>query len=105
VNQFFAGNVVSVNPTRTLCYTVPAGDRIVIRSVAVRNLSGTSATTAILWVANTLVWTHSLGVGGTSTDSFEFRPWIVATPGQLIQMAASNSTGFGCVISGSLYTI
>lgn len=103
--QFFAGSVTSVNPTRTTLYTVPAGDRIVIRNLAARNLNGSSATTVILWVANALVFTVSLTTGGTAGDHISQNLWIVATPGQTIQMAASNSTGFGIVVSGSLYTI
>jgi hypothetical protein len=40
VIQLARQNVVTVNPTFTTIYTVPAGDRVVLRSIAVRNLSG-----------------------------------------------------------------
>jgi len=103
--QLFTGNVTTVNPSKTTCYTVPAGDRIVLRSVAVRNLSGSVANSCYVFVNGTLVRTINLGIGGSSTDSFEWRPWIVATPAQLVQLAVSNAAGVGAVLSGSLYTI
>lgn len=103
--QFFTGNVTTVNPTRTTCYTVPAGDRIILRDVAVRNLSGSVSMSVYIWVNGVLVRTLICSVGGVAGDSQEWKPWIVATPGQTIQAAVSAAAGVGCVISGSLYTI
>jgi hypothetical protein len=103
--QLFTGNVVTVNPSFTTCYTVPAGDRIILRSVAVRNLSGSVGLSVYVKVAGTLVWSKALTVGGTAGDNAEWRPWVVATPAQLVQVAVSNAAGVGCVISGSIYTI
>lgn len=103
--QLFTGNITTVNPTKTTCYTVPAGDRIILRSVAVRNLSGAVAMTAYVWVNGVLVRSLICAVGGSAGDSQEWRPWVVATPGQTIQMAVSAAAGVGAVVSGSLYTI
>lgn len=105
VLQFYAANVTTVNPTFTTAYTVPAGDRIVLRSIAVRNLNGAAGVTVYVKVAGVLVKSIVLTTGGTSGDSSEWRPWIVATPGQTIQLAVSGATGVGAVVSGSLYTI
>jgi hypothetical protein len=105
VMQFAAQNVTSVNPTYTTLYTVPAGDRIVIRSVQVRNLSGTAAMTAYLRVNTFLIDSLVMTVGGTAGSSVEHRPWWVCAPGDVISMAASVATGYGLILSGSLYTI
>jgi hypothetical protein len=105
VMQFYAANVTTVNPTRTTCYTVPAGDRIVVRSFAVRNLSGTAGMTVYIWINGVVVHTIFLTTGGTAGDSSEWRPWLVLTPGQTIQMAVSAAAGVGAIVSGSLYTI
>jgi hypothetical protein len=61
--------------------------------------------TAYVWVNGVLVHSLVCTTGGSSGDSPEWRPWVVLTPGQTIQMAVSAAAGVGCVISGSLYTI
>jgi hypothetical protein len=103
--QLFAGNVTSVNPTFTTAYTVPAGNRIILRSIAVRNLSGAAGVTWYVKVNGVVVFTNVLGIGSLSTGSFEWRPWIVATPAQTIQLAVSAAAGIGALVSGSIYTI
>jgi hypothetical protein len=105
VMQFAAQNVTTVNPTFTTLYTVPAGDRIVIRSVQVRNLSGSVAMTAYLRVNTVLIDTLVMTAGGTAGGQVEHRPWWVCAPGDVISMAASSAAGFGLILSGSLYTI
>jgi hypothetical protein len=56
-------------------------------------------------VGGTFVYTNVLGAGGTGAGSAEWRPWIVATPGQKIELAVNAATGIGVVVSGSIYTI
>lgn len=103
--QLFVGNVITANPTFTTCYTVPAGDRIILRSIAYRNLNGSTVQSLYVKIGGTVVWTAAVAAGGTSAGSGEWRPWIVCPPGQTIQLAASTTTGFGILISGSIYTI
>jgi hypothetical protein len=103
--QLYQGNVVSVNPTRTNLYTVPAGRRIIVRSVASRNLNGGSSQAFYVYVNATVVYTVLATSGGSSGGSNEFRPWLVLGPGDILGAAAATSTGFGVVASGSTYTI
>jgi hypothetical protein len=103
--QLYVGNVVTVNPTFTTAYTVGAGQRIILRSIAVRNLSGAAGVTWYVKINGIVVFTNVLGIGSLSTGSFEWRPWIVVTPGQTIQLAVSAAAGIGAVVSGSIYTI
>jgi hypothetical protein len=103
--QFAALKVITVNPTLTTAYTVPAGDRIILRSVAMRNLLTTGTLTAYVYLAGLLIESHILAAGGAAGSDFEWRPWIVMTPGQLVQLAVSNATGADMIVSGSLYTI
>lgn len=105
MQQFYVANVVAVNPTFVTAYTVPAGDRIVLRSIAVRNLNGSGGVTWYVRLAGVVVFTGVLASGGTSGGSAEWRPWIVMTPGQKIELAVSATPGVGAVVSGSLYTI
>lgn len=103
--QLFTGNVVTVNPTKTTCYTVPTGYRVITRSIAVRNLSGTVGMSAYVWMNGILVHTFVLTTGGTAGGSDEWDTWSVLTPGQKIEMAVSAAAGVGCIISGSIYFI
>jgi hypothetical protein len=105
VQQFYAANVTTVNPTFTTAYTVPAGDRIVLRSIAARNLAGGAGVTYYVKINGVLAYTFVLGNGGTSSGSNEWRPWIVLTPAQKIEIAVSAAAGIGVIVSGSLYTI
>lgn len=100
---FYTGNITTVNPTFTTIYTVATGQRIILRSVAYRNLAPSAAHTLYLEIDSTLVWSTSI-VGG-ALGAGEFRPWIVVGPGSVLKMAADASSGFGVVVSGSIYTI
>jgi hypothetical protein len=103
--QIYHGNITSVNPAVTNVYTVPAGDRIVVRDITVQNLSDTVANSFYVYVAGTWVWQVVLGTSSSSTGKAEIKPWWVMTPGQVLALAVSHSSGVGVVVSGSLYTI
>lgn len=103
--NLFLGNVASVYPATTTVYTVPAGDRIILRSVAVRNLSGSVGVQVYVLVDGIFVWTGILTPGSTSGGSQEWRPWVVVGPGSVIKMAVSATPGAGAAASGSIYTI
>lgn len=103
--QLYVGNVTSVNPTKTLAYTVPAGMRIILRSVDMRNLLGTGGQTGYVYLAGVLAFSRVLTTGGSAGSDVEVRPWIVLTPGQQIQLACTNAAGIAFLVSGSIYTI
>ena len=103
--QLFSGAVTSVNPTLTTAYTVPAGFRIIIRSAAWRNKRTSGTNDVYVYVNGVLIWHVLLATAGTSGDQQEWRPWVVAEPGQLVQVAVSNSAGANLVLSGSIYYI
>lgn len=105
VAKLFTGNVASVYPVKTVAYTVPAGFRIVLRSVAFRNLSGGVGVQAYVLIDGFFVWTAILTAGSTSGGSQEWRPWVVAEAGSQVQLAVSATPGVGCAVSGSLYFI
>lgn len=86
-------------------YTVPAGDRIILRSIAARNLSGSAGVTWYVYIGSTIIFTNVLTTGGSAGGSFEWRPWVVLGPTQTIEMAVSAAAGISCVVSGSIYTI
>jgi hypothetical protein len=103
--QLFAGDVTNtVSPGQTV-YTVPAGMRIIIRSISLHNRDGSANQIVTVRVAGTVILNRTLGLGGTSAADFEMRPWIVAVPTQLIQVKAGLTLGVAVVISGSIYTI
>lgn len=99
--QFWQGSVTSINPTKTALYTVPAGYRIIVRSMAVRNLTSSGSNNFYFFVNNVIVWSVTLAQAGNG----EWRPWLVAGPGDVINAAVSASAGCSGVLSGSLYTI
>lgn len=103
--QLFAGDVTNtVSPGQTV-YTVPAGMRIIIRSISLHNRDGVNAQLVTIRVAGTVILNKNLGVSPAATADFEMRPWIVATPAQLIQVKAGVALGVAVIVSGSIYTI
>lgn len=105
VTPLFNGNVTSVNPSLTNLYTVPAGDRVVVRQVLVRNLTAGTGETFYLYVDSTLVASLVATSGGSAGGTVLFQPWIVLGPGQVLKGAASVAAGFGVNVGGSIYTI
>lgn len=103
--QLYTGLVVAVNPTFLSAYTVPAGFRIILRSVVVRNKLTTASNHVYIEVAGNFVWTKVLAAGGTSGDQDQWQTWVVAEPGQVIGAAVSNATGVWVTISGSIYYV
>jgi hypothetical protein len=105
VTQLFTGNVVTANPTFTNVYTVPAGDRVVLRNLQARNLNGGASQTIYVELNAILIFTALLTSGGSSGGSISQNFWVVMNPADVLKIAASTTTGFGVVVSGSLYTI
>jgi hypothetical protein len=98
-HQFWSGAAVSTAfVTR---YTVPTGFTIILKSVAMRN---GSATAGKGWIrtAGVTIFTHLLSAAGNDGASFEWRPWIVLTEGQTIDVAADSGLTINMVISGSI---
>jgi hypothetical protein len=79
--------------------------RIIIRSINLHNRDGASNQIVTVRVAGTVILNRTLGFGGAASADFEMRPWIVATPAQIIQVKAGLALGVAVVISGSIYTI
>lgn len=102
--QMFVGSITTVNPTLTTVYTVPAGFRVILREVTVRN-KATVAANALLSVNTTIVRTFVMGAGSSATDSAEARFWIVLAPGDTVKLTGTQAAGFGTCVSGSIYSI
>jgi hypothetical protein len=79
--------------------------RIIMRSVAIQNLASAAAGFELFLPDPSQIYFKNLGAHSGGSDSFEWRPWIVATPGQVISALVGNATGMNVVISGSIYTI
>lgn len=105
VDSLFIGNVTSIYPATTTVFTVPAGDRIVLRSIAVRNLAGSSSVAVYVTVDGIFVWTANLTGASGPGGMAEWRPWLVAGPGSVIRMAVNVAPGVGAAVSGSIYFI
>jgi len=101
VIQFFVGAVTTTGSPGTLAYTVPAGDRIVLRDFTFRNLSSSASYSLLVYIDSTLIYSYTLA----TSESHEWKPWIVMSPGQKLYLRVGNSTGVDVVVSGSLYTI
>lgn len=102
VTPLYEGNVSS--GAFVSLYTVPAGMRVVLRSVNVYNTSST-ITAAILGLDSGIIFNHSLAVAGSSGSDFLWQGWIVCGPGQVIQGATGGSRTVHYVVSGTIYTI
>lgn len=100
---FYRGVVTILNPATILAYTVPAGYRIVLRSVSAQNQGSTPTVLGFVRISGVFVHQFNLTGAGTSGGYAEWRPWIVAGPGDTINLSTSGSPGIGFVISGSLY--
>lgn len=102
--HLYEGNITTTSGTQVL-YTVPAGYRVIIRSVILRNAAGSTNSVNILVDSTWAAYFVSLPAGGTAGSSNEWRPWLVLGPGQTIGGRVSVATGCNCIISGSIYTI
>jgi hypothetical protein len=102
--QLYSGTITSTAPVYPTLFTVPAGERYIVRSAVMRNLL--AANQQIVLIANGLaVFTIVLTSGGAAGGSFEWTPWLVMTPGQTMQAHGASATGFNLIVSGSHYTI
>jgi len=103
--QFFHANVSTVNPAKTTAWTVPAGRRIIVRSVAMRNLSLGVTQTLYVLVGGIVVKSQIITPPGSSGDSVEWRPWIVVDEGETLQLTVGTAGSVGVVVSGSNHFI
>lgn len=87
--------------TGTVRYTVPAGKRVVLRNVSMRNVSSTTGYSLLIYMSGLLVYSKSLA----ASESFDKDFWIVLGPGETISTRVGNVTGINVTGSGSIYTI
>lgn len=85
-------------------YTVPAGKRVVLRSVNIYNTTAT-ITAAILGVNSGILFNRSLAVAGAAGADTYWAGWIVLGPGDVIQGATGSSRTCFYAVSGSIYDI
>lgn len=85
-------------------FTVPAGQRMVLRSVTMRNLSTSSGTGWVVFNGSGM-FIKPLTPAGTDGASFEYRPWVVFGPGATLGISAGSGIAVFMVASGSIYTI
>lgn len=103
VMQFYAGTISST--TATNLYTVPAGDRIVLRTVSVQNQSSSAVVFTLALSGGPTIVLISTNPEGTSGDNFQWRPWIVLPAGAVLQGKVLTAHAVGVILSGSIYTI
>ena len=102
--QFYSGTVGDLL-LHTL-YTVPAGNRIIVRDVTFQN-AGTVASDCQFRVGGVGTIRHTnLAAYGSASDHDEYKLWLVLPPAATIQFQRVTGNGV-CVItvSGSIYTI
>lgn len=104
VKQLYKGTITSTG-AGVVMYVVPAGFRVVVRSIVFRNNASVSNVVRVSVLGTVQVFTTTLGAVGTTTASYEWRPWLVLEPDDDIRMNVGNSGGVGVVVSGSLYFI
>jgi hypothetical protein len=89
----------------TTIYTVPAGFRVVLRTILWRNQAATT-NLVYLRLNNTLtIFSLNLGASGASGGSPQSDFWVVLQPGHTLQLATTAAAGFNAVVSGSIYSI
>jgi hypothetical protein len=101
VIPLFNGLITTTTGTGVNVYTVPAGDRVVVRDLTFRNVSSTTGYSLLVYVDTILVYSYSLA----ASESHEYKPWWVLGPGQKLWLRVGNVTGVNVIVSGSLYTI
>jgi len=102
VTQFFQGDVTASSITPNVVYTVPTGDRIVIRYVHAHNHDGGAAHQLIIRFGGLAVRSTSVPAGG----DFEWFPWYVLNAGQQIDLRFVATGGGAAVeVAGSLYFV
>lgn len=100
--QIYRGRVTSTSFVTV--YTVPAGMRMILRSIVGHNAVGTgnqffarSLTQQFLFIL--------LAANGSAGDSLNWESWVVLNPGDTIQLAVSNATGVDVILSGSIHFV
>lgn len=98
------GNGATSSGAFSTIYTVPAGMRVIVRSVIMRNASA-GAGAGWVGVAGFTVLAYPLTGAGTAGCNFEWRPWLVLGPGSTLQIATGSGISVGFWASGSIYSI
>lgn len=101
VIDLFQGTYIVTTGTGTLVYTVPAGHRIVLRNLTMRNVSSTTGYSLLAYASGVLFYSKSL----VASESFDKDLWVVLGPGSTLSMRVGNATGINVLGSGSIYTI
>jgi hypothetical protein len=101
--QLYSGIVTGSGVTDL--YTVPAGNRIILRSAYVESHAAVSIQASLLLNVISTIHIWNLTAEGTAGDSNEWRPWMVLTPGQIIRGKVATVQPCVFIISGSIYTI
>lgn len=101
--QFYAGLVTSSTPA--ILYTVPAGHRIILKSILYSQQTLTAGNFVVTvdgvgWITDTAI--AARGDPGSNGDQIM---WAVYGPGQVIRAAVFGSTSVYLNLSGSLLYI
>lgn len=97
--QFYNGRPTADGAQHTL-YTVPSGDRIILRDINLQEAGG-GAPYIIFYVNGYRILTSFLTAHLHSDNRF----WLVVGPGQTISCLVQSGFSVDVTISGSLYTI
>ena len=89
--------------TGLVVYTVPAGHRIIIRSINLYNESGSTNGVTVARDSVATMWSGTLAAapGGR----INIQPWIVLDAGQSIKVFTTAARACSVIISGSLLFI
>jgi hypothetical protein len=101
LKNLYTGIVTTTTAPGQTIFTVPAGQRWVLREADYRNLSSAGSFSFFIYVDSVLVYTDLLA----ASASGQWTGNLVLNPGQVLSFRSGTATGMGTTASGTVYTI
>lgn len=86
-------------------YTVPAGHRVILRSINVYNVTGSGNRAFVSLSSGRNIAEITLAAANTAGGSVNQQVWIVLEPGDTIQIGNGNATAIDYILSGTVHYI
>lgn len=103
VHQLYSGRVSTTG--WTTAYTVPAGQRAILKSINVYNVAGSSNRAFLQLSSGRNLREIDLGAANTSAGSVTAEVWIVLEPGDVVQVGNGTASPIDYVLSGTEHYI
>jgi len=100
----YKGRVTAVGAWTDL-YTVPSGDRVILRNLVGRAEGNSSNVDAYFRISGQQFVHLVLTPDGTAGNNYDLTEWLVMDQNDVLSVYQTGTNGLWVIASGSLYTI